>query len=249
MTGGRFTQIGIDRTIRLEWLEKTAALVQAGNEAKTIKTTFQHDFTGAFLSTKTDMRGAMDKTITILLKTWLNVPAELESLRVGGLELLATVPRSHHLALHWGMVMAVYPFWAGVATQVGRLLRLQGYFTGAHVQRRIREQYGQRETVSGAASRMLRSYIEWGVLRKSNENGIYSAGPCLVSEDSRLIAWLMEAVLNTRVNRSAPLKELLDSPGLFPFRFTPVHADSLLAASSKIDILRHGLDDELVILT
>jgi hypothetical protein len=63
-----------------------------------------------------------------------------------------------------------------------------------------------------------------------------------------LIAWLTEAALYTRANGLAPLKDLLDSPSLFPFRIKPIHAESLVAASCRLDILRHGLDDDLVVL-
>jgi hypothetical protein len=146
------------------------------------------------------------------------------------------------------MVMAVYPFWSGVATQTGRLLRLQGFAAAAHVQRRIREQYGERETVSRAARRVLRSYLDWGVLQETGAKGVYSAGTIFAVDDSRLIAWLAEASLHARANGSAPLKDLIDSPSLFPFRIKPVHAESLVAASSRLDLLRHGLDDDLVML-
>jgi len=248
MTRNRFAQIGLDRLVRLTWLEKVSSLVLAGNELKDIKTILQDDLKGDFRSTKTDVRGSMDKTITILLKVWLTAPIELEPLRVEGLELLKRVPRHNRLAIHWGMVMAVYPFWPGVATQVGRLLRLQGSAAAAHVQRRVREQYGERETVSRRVRYVLRSFLDWGVLEENGTKGIYSAGPSLAVEDSRLIAWLVEASLHARANGSAPLKDLLDSPSLFPFRLKPIHAESLLAASSRLDILRHGLDDDLVML-
>ena len=144
--------------------------------------------------------------------------------------------------------MAVYPFWSGVAVQVGRLLRLQGSAAAAHVQRRVREQYGERETVSRAARRVLRSYLDWGVLQESGAKGIYTAGTALAVDDCRLIAWLAEASLHTRTNGAAPLRDLIDSPNFFPFRIKPVSADSLLAASSRLDIHCHGLDDNLVML-
>ena len=95
---------------------------------------------------------------------------------------------------------------------------------------------------------MLRSYLDWGVLQETGAKGIYSAGTTLAVEDSRLIAWLAEASLHARANGSAPLKDLIDSPSLFPFRIKPVHAESLVAASSRLDLLRHGLDDDLVML-
>ena len=244
----RFSQIGIDRLVRLVWLEKTSSLVLAGNKAQDIKTILQDDLQTSFRSSRTDVRGSLDKTITILMKVWLTVPIELQSLQVDGLELLKQFPLCDHLAVHWGMVMAVYPFWAGVATQVGRLLRLQGSAAASHVQRRVREQYGERETVSRRARYVMRSYLDWGILQETGTKGIYTAGTMPAIDDYRLIAWLTEASLHARTNGMAPLKDLIDSPNLFPFRIKPIHAESLAATSFRLDILSYGLDDELVML-
>jgi hypothetical protein len=248
MTGNRLTQIGLDRLVRLAWLEKVSSLVLAGNQPKDIKSILQDDLQSAFRSTQTQVRGSVDKTITILLKVWLKVPPELESLRVRGLELLEQVPQQERMAIHWGMVMAVYPFWSSVAAQTGRLLRLRGFVTAAQVQRRIREQYGERETVSRRVRYVIRSYLNWDVLLETDAKGVYTSGPTLAIDDSRLIAWLVEASLHTQTRGLAPLRDLIDSPSLFPFRIKLVHAESLLAVSSKLDILRHGLDDNLVVL-
>jgi hypothetical protein len=248
MTRDRFAQIGLDRLVRLVWLEKISSLVLAGNEARGIKTILQDDLLASFRSGRTDVRGSLDKTITILMKVWLAVPIELELLRVGGLELLQRVPRRDHLVIHWGMVMAVYPFWSAVATQVGRLLKLQGSAAATHVQRRVREQYGDRETVSRRARYVMRSYLDWGVIHETGSKGIYTVGTTQVIDDSRLIAWLAEASLHSRANGAAPLKEIIDSPSFFPFRIKPIAAGSLVTASSRLDILRHGFDNDLIML-
>ncbi|MBT9173649.1 MAG: hypothetical protein DDT21_02050 [Syntrophomonadaceae bacterium] len=247
MTGARFSQVGIDRLVRLDWLERVASLALAGNDTKAVKGVLQHDLKQLFRSERTDVRGSLDKTITILLKVWVTTPPLLESLRTEGLELLKYLPQQDKLAVHWGMVMAVYPFWSSVAMQVGRLLRLQGTVTAAHVQRRVREQYGERETVSRRTRYVLRSYLDWGVLQESGTKGIYACGRVLFIEDPRLITWLTEAVLHARANGAAPLKALLDSPSVFPFRFKPIQAASISAASPRLDIIRHGLDDNLII--
>jgi len=244
----RFSQIGIDRLVRLAWLEKTSSLVLAGNKAQDIKTILQDDLQASFRSSRTDVRGSLDKTITILMKVWLTVPIELQALQIAGFELLKQFPLCDHLAVHWGMVMAVYPFWAAVAMQVGRLLRLQGSAAASHVQRRVREQYGERETVSRRARYVMRSYMDWSILQETDTKGIYTAGTTLEVDDSRLIAWLIEASLHARTNGMAPLKDIIDSPNFFPFRIKPIRAESLVTASSRLDILRHGLDDELVML-
>lgn len=56
------------------------------------------------------------------------------------------------------------------------------------------------------------------------------------------------ASLQARSNGTAALKDVIDNPSLFPFRFKPIHTETLMAASANLDILRHGPDDELVIL-
>ncbi len=247
MTRG-IDQIGFSQRVRLEWLEQTANLVLAGNDKASVKDALQELLKDKVSVGGQAERGNREKIITILLKTWFSVPRELEPLRVEGLELLKGVPRRDHLAVHWGMVMAAYPFWSEVAIQTGRLLRLQGSVAAMHLQRRIREQYGERETVFRAARRVLRSYLDWGVLQETGAKGVYSAGITLAVEDSRRIAWLTEASLHARASSSAPLKDLIASPSLFPFRIRLVQAESLVAASSRLDLLRHGLNDDLVML-
>lgn len=244
----RTDQVGFSQRVRLEWLEQTANLVLAGNDKTAVNDVLQDLLKDRVSAGGQAERGNREKIITILLKAWLTVPTELESLRVEGLELLKRVPRCDHLAIHWGMVMAVYPFWSGVATQVGRLLRLQGSAAAAHVQRRVREQYGERETVSRAARRVLRSYLDWGVLQETGTKGSYTAGTTLAVDDSRLIAWLAEAYLHARASGSAPFEEVIKSPSFFPFRIEPIQASSLFALSPRIEVLHHGLSEIVVAL-
>jgi len=246
--GPRLTQVGIDRIVRLRWLKKTASLVLAGNDVATIKSILQSDLRDTFRSTNTTVRGSIDKSITILTKVWLRVPEELDPLRLSGLGLLKRLPQEYHLAVHWGMIMAAYPFWMNVSLQAGRLLKLQGSLAAMQLQRRIRELYGERETVSRRARYVLRSFVDWGVLNQSAKKGIYIYGASLAIDDPQVIAWLVEASLHARPSGSAPLKEVIDSPSLFPFKLTAIPAEGLLSASENLDVLRHGLDDDLVML-
>ncbi|MGA2351465.1 MAG: hypothetical protein ABSF70_13600 [Terracidiphilus sp.] len=244
----RTNQIGFSQRVRLEWLEHTASLILEGNDRPAVNVALQELLRDRVSVGGKAQRGNREKIVTILLKTWLTVPSELEPFRTEGLELLKSVPLQDHLIIHWGMVMAAYPFWSGVAAQVGRLLRLQGSATAAQIQRRVKEQYGERETVSRAARRVLRSYLDWGVLRESGTTGIYTTGTTLAVDDSRQIVWLAEAFLHARGNCSTPLNELVGSPSFFPLRIKQVYAGSLVAASPRLKFIRHGLDDDLVML-
>lgn len=244
----RNNQIGFSQRVRLEWLEQTANLVLAGNERPAVLTALQDLLKDKVSVGGNAERGNREKVITILMKTWINVPPDLETLRAGGLELLRRLPGPQRMAVHWGMVTAVYPFWGAVAACVGRLLKLQNSATAAHVQRRLREQYGERETVSRATRRVLRSYSDWGVLKDAETKGVYRQGLALPIEDPALTAWLVEASLHALSDGSAALRALLVSPSLFPFRFSPGPVERMLTASAQLDVVRLGLDEEVVML-
>lgn len=244
----RHSQIGLDRLVRLQWLERTADLLLAGNDGAAAKSALQDYLQGSFRSKNADVRGSLDKTITILMKIWVRPPRDLHPLQREGLKLLSHLPCEDHIAVHWGMAMAVYPFWGAVAAHVGRLLRLQGTAAASQVQRRVREQYGERETVSRRVRYVLRSFIDWEVLKETSEKGIYAAGLSLAIAQVEVIAWLAEAFLHAHPNGSVALRTVLDSTSLFPFRLSPVSADHLVAVSGRLDVLRHGLDQDLIIL-
>jgi hypothetical protein len=244
----RLTQIGFNQRIRLEWLEQTAAMVLAGMDRAAVKSELQ-TFLKDKLSVGNDPeRGNREKAITILEKIWVSPHSELKSLRDKGLDLLKGSDAERRVAFHWGMAMAAYPFWGLVASTVGRLLRLQGTVSAAQVQRRIREQYGERETVARAARRIIRSFVDWGTLAETPKKGVYRQGRRIVIEDPGLVVWMVEAVLHANRNGSGSLTAVFDSPSIFPFKLHQLSGTRLCALSPTIEIVRHGLDDEMIIL-
>lgn len=244
----RYTQIGFSQRIRLEWFEQTTNLILAGNDKASINNYLQELLEDKVSVGGNSVRGNREKVIDILLKTWLTVPSELEQLRDEGLQILRAIPLKHRIAVHWSMAQTVYPFWDTVAAHTGRLLRLQGTAVAAQIQRRIREEYGERETASRAARRVLRTFIDWDVLYDTPERGIYEQGTMYSIHEPRLIAWMAEASLHVRANGAAPLRDLLESPSNFPFRLAHVSVEQLASLSPRMDVLRHGLDDDLVML-
>jgi hypothetical protein len=245
---GRKAQIGFSQRIRLEWFEQTANLILAGKDKATINDSLQDLLQDKVSVGGKSVRGNREKVITILLKTWLTVPLELEKLRDDGLEILQGLPRKDRIAVHWGMTLAAYPFWGAVAAHTGRLLRLQGAAAAAHVQRRVKEDYGERETASRAARRVLRSFIDWGVLNETGDKGVYGQGEQYSVEEPKLITWMVEASLRARLNESAAINDLLVSPTIFPFRLAHISAEHVASLSPRLDKLRHGLDNDLVFL-
>ena len=240
-------QVGISQRIRLEWLEAIANLTLAGQDREAVQGALNELLADKLSVNSRAVRGSRHKTITILTKIWHNVPTELKALRDDGLERLPELDCAHRQAVHWGMTIAAYPFWGVVATQAGRLLRLQGTVSAAQVQRRMREQHGERQTVSRAAARVMRSFVDWGVLDDTKAKGVYVAGEQREVTDVQVAAWLAEALLRSSVRGGKP-SAVLRHPSLFPFRLPHVGASRLASQSRGLEALRHGLVGEALML-
>ena len=240
-------QVGISQRIRLEWLEATANLALAGQDKEAIQRALNEMLVDKLSVNSRAVRGSRHKTVTILAKIWRSVPPELKALRDDGLERLSALDSVHRQAIHWGMTIAAYPFWGVVAAQTGRLLRLQSTASAAQVQRRVRERHGERQTVSRATARVLRSFVDWGVLEDTKAKGVYVAGKRGEITDPHVAAWLAEALLRSNVGGGKP-SAVLRHPSLFPFQLPRVGAGQLAARSSRLEAVRQGLDGEALLL-
>jgi hypothetical protein len=209
--------VGFSQRLQLAWLEHTVTLVLAGHMRNHIVTSLQDLLRHELSVGGTASRGNREKAITMLLRIWVSVPRHLQPFRDEGLEHMQRLPVDDRLAVHWGMAMAVYPFFGAVAAAVGRLVRLQGTCAVAHVQRRLREQLGERETVARAVRRTLRCFVDWGTLLETGEQGVYQATPARPVQDKQLVVWLTEAALLTRRVYTGVLTALAQAPALFPF--------------------------------
>jgi hypothetical protein len=238
-------QVGFSQRIQLSWLEYTAQLVHVGKTRDEINAALQEHLRDKLSVGHQVQRGNREKAITILLKVWQDLPLAMRPLRDRGLEFICSRPLREHLALHWGMSMAVYPFFGGVAEVVGKLLRLQDQIGTAQVQRRIREQLGERETVARAARRVYRSFIDWKTLVESGTKGVYQRTAAVFISDPNLSAWMTECVLHANNGGWCSLSALDGHAALYPFVLNASWRD-VLRNRHDIEFTRHGVDQEMV---
>lgn len=241
----RHSKIGYNRTVRLSWLDETLDLYLTGMSDAEIYETLRERLKTELSVGSQAQRGSREKTITLLMKTWVRVPPALREFRKDGVQLLSATRRSERLPLHWGMTMAVYPFWRVVADVTGRLFRLQGTAAPMQVQRRVKELLGEREAVARSARYVLRAFADWGVIRDSPQPGAYSPAPPIPLNQSKLALWLLEASIHSLPDGNSDFRSLVNAPSLFPFQLSRVFPEQL-AESNRLEVIRHSIEETII---
>ncbi|MBP1908566.1 hypothetical protein [Methanolobus bombayensis] len=243
----RHSSIGIKQLIRYEWMEKTSSMLLAGMDEISIR----KELNDYLLNHKGDgseeqrSENTCKFAVSNLMKVWVSPEKDLLDFRDFALELLQKHP-SQTIAIHWAMISAVYPFWFNVALHIGRLLNLQDKITHQQIINRLKEQYGDRQTVSRNAQFVIRSFIAWGILKDSDCTGNYERGSRINIDSGDVSFLLIESILYTIPDGKGSLKILTNSPALFSFQLPVISADYISKKTTRINIISHGIDEDFL---
>jgi hypothetical protein len=208
------TTIGFDRTIPLEWLDTAAARAKTNQAPSDIR-----KFLWAFLedlvpgNTNNSGRG---KTLTVLTRIWVTVPGHVEPLRQAALRSIASATADERVAIHWAMVIGTHPFFYDVATHVGKLFALNGQANRTQIKRRMTDKWGDRLTLERTIQHVLRTMVQWGLLREGKEKGSLLAPARRLLIDDEIAELMVHAILLSH-GSGLPLAQLTGHPALFPF--------------------------------
>lgn len=235
MTEGTSRTLGLDRPLRLEWLDAAAGRLAAGDTPKAARE-YLWDLLAGTVAGNTPQT-ARGKTLTVLSRIWLTPPAEMLSLRDAGLRALADASTDERVAIHWAMVCAAYPFFVDVAGLVGKSLTLNGEVALSQLIRRLVDLWGDRSTLRAAAQRLMRSMVQWGALREGERAGMFLALPKKLAIGPSVGQLVVEGLLIGE-HRGMPLGQLLSHPASFPF---DVRVDLTgLRRSGRLQVHRQG---------
>jgi hypothetical protein len=233
--------IGFDRKIEREWLDSVLDRVATTSDVAALRR-----FVQKLLEPHHPGVVARGKTATVVMRLWVLIPAEHQTVRDEAIALLPSLPAKDRLWLHWGMALLAYPLFRDTATAIGRLLKLQGDFTMAQLERRLVETWGDRSTLRRAAQRIVRSTVQWSVLTDLG-HGKFAAAERQATSSKELQMWLLEASHLSETTSELESRQLVSLPTSFPFQITVSLAD--LRRSQVFTIHRQGLDMDMVALT
>ena len=211
-------EIAFRRKVRSVWLDQGLALAAEEEPWDKAK-----PYLAAAIAVDNPGGETIRKVLEHVRRIWFEPPADSLGLRSAGLNFYrsADSPASR-LLLNWGMAIAAYPFVGSVAEALGRLLRLQHQANRADVQRRLREQYGDRDFVSRITRYNVSSFLDWGVIAEGETGGVYVPGMPIRPMCSDQLAWLAEAVLIACGRAQLPFSKLCRHPVCFRSLSTPL---------------------------
>lgn len=204
--------IGLSRSIKLEWLNKTAELVLEGKTETQIK-----DELNEYLSFEIKSPTVLRKTREILMNIWVRTPEELSTLKQLALGAYKD-DKSNKLALHWSMMLVAYPVFCDVCALIGKLTNIQDTFAASWLKEKLFEMWGERTTLLHSSGKILQTLKLIGAI-KNEKVGVYRINKYPVT-DVKTIQVLLMAILNLKEKAYYEVAELSSVPQVFPFAYT-----------------------------
>lgn len=203
--------VGFSRNLKLQWLNKTVELVLDGLTEQDIKKQLTE-----YLSYEIESATNARKTREILMHIWVYSNERTNKIRASALKLIKEYPEQG-LAVHWCMMLAVYPVFADMCKLIGRLSLFSDEITTAQLKQRLFDEWGERSTLFHSVDKLLATLKALNVL-ESEKPGKYRIKKHRVSKP-KLVMLMVYAVMLADGGGYYGFDELDSSEYLFPFEY------------------------------
>jgi hypothetical protein len=196
----------LDRGLTLEQLDLAYDIAVADPDPKTNR----RRLTMALRDLVSEQE-AEGKTKKCLTRVWLNPPPEAAEMIAWARD--QALPRSARPVLHFGALLATFPFAGAVAKVIGRHLQTDGYVDAASVRNEVKRSLGDRSSVEVAARKTYTTFKNITAVQQRGQT-LSPASGWAISPHALIDSWLAHAVLLTRCADSQPLTSLRSAPEL-----------------------------------
>lgn len=153
---------------------------------------------------------AEGKTKKCLTRVWLNPPPDAAEMIAWAR--IVDVPDLALPLLHFGAVLATFPFAGAVARVLGQHLLTDSRAEARQVRAEVRRSQGDRSSVDVAARKAYTTFRHLGVVEQTGQ--VLHAPAGAIQVPKLLAPWLSHAVLLTRQAESLPTTSLRNAPEL-----------------------------------
>jgi len=174
---------------------------------------------------------AENKTKKVLTRVWVAPPANAQPMVGWAIEHQDQF--ADRRALHYGALLATFPFFGSIAAAVGRQIHIDGTADRRAVRTHARVTFGEREFIDAGASKSLKTMRNLGLLDGPRDGPYHVGARPLVS--ASLSSWFLHALILTRQTESANVGDLSHAfelsfleivPSAPPYPFLELHAEN-----------------------
>ena len=233
--------IGFRQSIYRSWLDAAAMLATETDDSAQLRAQLD-PVVAAHIEGKESRRMALD----ILVKVWgvsreTNLPLRNEALKLWQI----STSEDEHLWLHYGMILAQYPFFRLSVTTIGRMSQYTDAITSKDLKSRLSAELGQLGSLDRATERIIFSLRDWNILVPAAKQYTYTPRrQAFRTEQKELQLWLLSTALLVHPAEELPFSELVRLPELFPFCITIGVQD--VRDSVCFEVNRQGMNWDMV---
>jgi len=207
--------VGLARSLKIEWLNKTVDLVLEGRTAETIKEELNQ-----YLSFEINSPTSLRKTRESLMNIWVTPSENSLDIRTLALSHYSTLT-SDKLPLHWCMLALNYPIFVDMCSLIGKIATIEESFTTAWVRKKLYESWGERSTLDVPIKNILKSLVGFGTLEKV-KIGAYKIKVRQVL-DEKTTRLIILTLLSLGKKAYYEIQELSGISLFFPFDYNVTH--------------------------
>lgn len=202
----------ITRTIRPEWLDKTAELYIETQDIDEIKAELNR-YLADYINSETNLR----KTREILQNTWVNVNDRAALLRDRAIDAYKNSAMEERIAIHWAMMLAAFPFFRDLCAIIGKLFDMQSEISIVQIKRRVYELWGERTTLTCAIEKNIATLRYFNVI-EAVKPGYYAPVEHSI-KNKGIILLLIYAVMHSDDKLYHSFSSITKFKELFPFDY------------------------------
>lgn len=231
--------IGLSRTVRLDWLDATATLSMENRPIPEIRQQLDQLVEPA-------QAGPVERAriVDTLIRIWVKADPPLKANASALYPHLSN--RADRLWLHYGLILAQYPFFRLCAATLGQIARAQDTVNRKMIRDRVAAELGNLGSIERAVARLFKTWVDWGILEPDGNNAVFKIhSRSMPTAMLALEKWLLACALSAHPADALPFADLIHLPELFPFRFSITVDD--LRRDPRFEVQRQGSGLDMVL--
>ena len=203
--------VGLSRTIKLPWMDKTVELMGQQLEESQFK-----DALNEYLSFEIGSPTVLRKTREILMHAWYYDEPETKARRDMVLDLIHKYP-DDKLALHWCMILINYPVFQDLTRLIGKITEFQDEFTLKQLKQKIFDEWGERATLFHSIDKIMATMKNFETIAADKPGKYHVVKHKVKSQE--VIDFMIYTAMSVGGNSYYSVQDLKDLQCLFPFEY------------------------------